>query len=417
MLSNLVTGAVTGAFLVLLVPPFITSVTGSAARVGVVFAVTSLAAMLGPVFGHIADRYQLHRLVYSLSLAGMALAFVVFAVGGAHDTYSPIAGILLGASLSAKGAVGSGFLVGSGLPEAVQARQLTVFNLLIFGGQIAGGVLVAVLHLLGAGFPAQFWTAAAMVAAGAVFTALTTGRPARRLLAAGKPDAAQQHRAAVAVRLPLDAEAHDPVPAPATGRGALREILLSPFGSLLGLIGLGGLCLAVLSSQIANILPAVFGLGPAATGALVAGAGALGIPVVIVTGTWLARSGPAPAFTASVLVRAVGFPSLALAGLLAGGPAAAITAGLLYLAVTAASSLQRSPVPRIAALLSPVGASEANGLVSAAGAAGAFVGCLAAGAVATLWSYEAVLWLTAVAAVFATGFLPSVVRGVRASRP
>ena len=42
MLSNLVTGAVMGAFVVLLIPPFITKVAGSAGGAGVVFAANSL---------------------------------------------------------------------------------------------------------------------------------------------------------------------------------------------------------------------------------------------------------------------------------------------------------------------------------------------------------------------------------------
>ena len=56
MVSNAAAGAAIGAFLTLLVPPFITAETGSPARSGIVFAVISLVAVVGPWFGGRADR-------------------------------------------------------------------------------------------------------------------------------------------------------------------------------------------------------------------------------------------------------------------------------------------------------------------------------------------------------------------------
>ena len=68
MISNVAVGAATASFLNLLVPPFITSVTGSAHRVGIVFAAISLAAVVGPIVARLADRTHLHRLIYLVSL-------------------------------------------------------------------------------------------------------------------------------------------------------------------------------------------------------------------------------------------------------------------------------------------------------------------------------------------------------------
>ena len=64
MISNVAVGMAVGSFLTLLVPPFITDVTGSAARVGIVFALVSLAATVGPWFGGRADRSGRHRRYY-----------------------------------------------------------------------------------------------------------------------------------------------------------------------------------------------------------------------------------------------------------------------------------------------------------------------------------------------------------------
>jgi len=412
MLTNLATGAVMGAFVVLLIPPFITQQTGSPARAGVVFAVMALAGLTGPWFGRIADRYGAHRAVYTLSFVGLTLSFVVLALDGTGDVYSPIAGVLLGASLSAKAAVGTGLLVGSGAPEPVQARQLTVSNLLIFGGQILGGLLVAGLHLGSISFVGQFWCAAALVAAGGVLAAVTTGAPARRVRTAARP--------AGVARVPTDA-VDDPEPAShadvaASARPSFRQIIASPFGALMGAIALASLCMAVLSSQVANILPTVFSISQAGVSGLVAFSGLLGIVAVVASGPWLARSGPAPALTASFVLRGAGFVGLALAGLFAGGPVAAILAAMLYLGIAVSGSLQRSPLPRAAVLLTRVGASEANGLVSAAGAFGAFIGCLAAGFVADAASYEAVLWMSAIAAVAPFALLPILRHSIRAAR-
>lgn len=405
MLSNIVSGAVTSGFLVLLIPPFITDVTGSAARVGVVFAVIALSAMTGPVFGHIADRYGAHRGVYTLSFVGMGLAFAILALDGGAAVYSPIAGVLLGVSLSAKGSVGSGFLVGSGLPGPVQAQQLTVFNLLMFGGQIVGGLLVALLSAVGMGFTGQFAIAAALIGVGVVFTWFATAVPERRIK--GVADAERRRREAVVAATPDLEPATVAHVADEAAKPRLRRTLGSPFGALMLVIALGGVCMAMLSSQIANILPAVFGINPAMTGVIIALAGLLGIPAVIVTGVWMTRSGPTPPLGSSVVLRAVGFIGLAVVGLVA-GPFAAVLGGIMYLVVAVSSSMQRSPLPRVAASLSPAGAAEANGIVSAAGALGAFVGCLAAGFVADAWSYETVLWVGAAAGVVSLLFLPAV---------
>ena len=54
---------------------------GDVANAGVVMAVISLAAVLGPVLGGFADKYRAHRLVLSLGVLGLALGFVAFSIG------------------------------------------------------------------------------------------------------------------------------------------------------------------------------------------------------------------------------------------------------------------------------------------------------------------------------------------------
>jgi len=58
MVSNIAFGAGFSAFVSLLIPPFVTDVTGNAADAGIIMAIISLAAVLGPVLGGFADKYR-----------------------------------------------------------------------------------------------------------------------------------------------------------------------------------------------------------------------------------------------------------------------------------------------------------------------------------------------------------------------
>ena len=73
MISNLAIGAGFSAFVALLIPPYITEATGSAANAGIVMAVLSLAAVLGPVLGGFADKYRAHRLILGIFLGALAI--------------------------------------------------------------------------------------------------------------------------------------------------------------------------------------------------------------------------------------------------------------------------------------------------------------------------------------------------------
>jgi MFS family permease len=83
MISNVAIGMAIGSFLTLLVPPFITDVPGSAARVGIVFALISLAATVGPWFGGRADRSGRHRRYYLIAMIAVSGSFALLALASA----------------------------------------------------------------------------------------------------------------------------------------------------------------------------------------------------------------------------------------------------------------------------------------------------------------------------------------------
>src|SRR5262245_45748158 len=119
MLTNVAAGAVSSSFIILLVQPYITDVTGSASKAGVVFALISLAAMLGPVIGRFADTYHAHKACYALSFLGMGLGFAILALDAHSDTFHGLVAILFGVVIAAQGIIGMTMILGSGLSQDV----------------------------------------------------------------------------------------------------------------------------------------------------------------------------------------------------------------------------------------------------------------------------------------------------------
>ena len=185
MISNIAIGAGFSAFVVLLIPPYVTDVTGNAADVGVVMAIISLAAVLGPVLGGFADKYLAHRLVMSLGVLGMALGFAAYALSAETTSLYALDAILMGVSIASVSAVAPVFIVGAGLPQALQAKRLTTFNLVAPVGQVFGGVMLAAAAAAGWSYTQRFWLAAAVMAVAFLVTWFTSAKPEKRIRAAG----------------------------------------------------------------------------------------------------------------------------------------------------------------------------------------------------------------------------------------
>ncbi len=381
MLSNVATGAATASFLNLLVPPFITSVTGSASRVGVVFAMLSLAAAIGPWVGRLAERTGRYRALYFVALAAMGASFVVLAIGAQTWRWTPLFGVMLGAAYAAQGTLGPAFIVGSGDDDERVATRLTAFMLAYPVGQMLGAIVVAVGLAAGASTAAMFWIAAGCLT---VLTALSwpaTAAPARRL--------------AEADATPADA----PTPRGDLDEGragaspSLSTMVWSAFGAFLFAVAASSLGSNGLTSQIANVMPSVYGVSGVQTSLLVGLAGLANIGVIVWAGRQLATAGSLRIIRIGTAVRASGALAMALLGLLS-------DAKLLLPALAMLVAFQGIPIARIAApplatALAPVPAAEANGYYFASSALGAVAGCLAAGFLAEHVGYNAVNWMAA----------------------
>jgi predicted MFS family arabinose efflux permease len=373
MFSFIAAGAGFSAFISLLIPPYVTETTGDAANAGIVMAVISLAAILGPVLGGFADKYRAHRLVLSLGVLGLAVGFVAYALSAESGAILALDAILLGVSIAAVNAVGPVFILGAGLPPALQAKRLTVLNLLQPVGQVAGGAIMTAAASLD--FSARFWIAAGVMLLSFVVTWFASAAPAKRIvLQEDKPDEHHEEQ---------------------KKSFGMKQVLVSNFGLVLLVLTLSSVGNNGINAQIANILPNVYGMDQATTSGLISLAGLFNIGLFIVAGSWLARSGGLTVFAAGNVIRFVGALGMAAIGMMAKSPIliAAAFMQILY----QSNPFVRLTQPVVAMRFAIIPAGQATGWVIAAAAAGSFLGSLIGGWLASSVGYNAINWMAAIA--------------------
>jgi MFS family permease len=360
MISNLAIGAGFSAFVALLVPPFVTETTGNAADAGVVMAIISLAAILGPVLGGFADKYRVA--MYGISAEAKALY--------ALDA------IVMGASIAAVSAVAPVFIVGARLPRALEAKRLTTFNLVAPVGQVLGGVMLGAAAAAGWSFSQRFWLAAAVMFIAFLVTWFASKEPAKRIQSLeDKPDEHHEER---------------------KKSFGLGRVLFSAFGMYLLILVLSSVANNGINNQIANILPNVYGIDQTTTSGLISLAGLLNIAFFFVAGGWMARSGAMSPFTMGNVLRLVGSLGMALLGLVANAPILIVVAFMQIL-------YQGNPFVRltqatIAVRFATIPAGAASGWVIAASATGSFIGSILGGFLADKVGFNAINWMGAIAA-------------------
>ena len=270
MIANIAMGAGFSAFVALLIPPYVTESTGNAAAAGIVMAIISLAAVLGPVLGGLADKYRAHRLVMNLGVLGMAIAFAMYALSAQNNALFAIDAIVMGASIAAVSAVAPVFVVGAKLPKKLEAKRLTTYNLVAPVGQVLGGMLLGAVAAAGWSYSMRFWLAAGVLLVAFIVTWLTSKAPAERIALA--MDEAE-------IEAEVREEVEETVKARKTGIGG---VLFSAFGAYLLVLVLSSVANNGINNQIANILPNVYGIDEATTSALISLAGLLNIGFFLV---------------------------------------------------------------------------------------------------------------------------------------
>jgi predicted MFS family arabinose efflux permease len=399
MVSNFAVGAGFSAFIALLIPPYISEVTSDATAAGVVMAVISLAAVMGPALGTFADRYGAHRLVLAGGVLGMAVGFAFFAMAADSTSFFAIDAIVLGVSLAAIAAVGPVFIVGRELPIAVEARRMTGYSLAMPAGQVVAGLLVGWAASSGWSYADRFWLAAVFCGLLSIVTWFAAGEPERELHAVMYPAGTDTADDADAESEPAD-----------TTKVPLSKVLWSSFGLFLLVGTLSSVGNNGINSQISNIMPNVYGMSEAETSTLISAAGFLNIVLFFPAGRLMASRGGVAVYSLGVIMRLVGALGMALVGLLADN-AVLIAIGFMQI-LYQASPFARLAQPGVAVRFASFAPGIANGWVIAGSALGGFVGSALGGVLADRYGFNAVNWMGAVAAalsvvVLVIGLLPT----------
>lgn len=380
MVSNAAMGAGFSAFIALLIPPYVTESTGDPAAAGVVMAVISLAAVLGPVVGTFADRYRAHRLVLCGGVLGLGIGFAAFALSAESSSLYALDAILLGVSVAAISAIGPVLIVGARLSRELEARRMTMFSLAMPAGQVLGGALIGAAAAAGWSYSARFWIAAAAMAVLFVLTVITTAAPVRELHAA------------------MDQREGDAVPTggAAPSPSGLRTVLLSTFGLFLLIAMLSSTAMNGINSQISNIMPEVYGLSAADTSTLISVAGLLNIVLFLPAGKMMAGRGAMDVYALGTVLRLVAALGMALAGLAGNSPTLVAVAmmQLLY----QSNPFARLAQPGTAVMFASFPAAIASGWLIAASAMGSAAGAAVGGALASRYGFNSVNWMGAAAA-------------------
>jgi predicted MFS family arabinose efflux permease len=377
MISNLGVGAGFSAFVALLVPPYITQLTGSAAEAGVVMAIMSLAAVAGPVLGGFADRYRAHRLILSLGVFGMAFAFAAMAFAADDTTFVPLDAIIMGVSVAAVGAIGPVFIVGAGLSQSLQAKRLTTYNLVAPVGQVIGGAIMGAAAAAGMSYSNRFWIAAIVMLLAGLVTWFGSAKAAQQIQVESADDSDDQSEAK----------------AKSTGLGS---VLFSTFGLFLLILILSSVANNGINNQISNILPNVYGMSEVTVSSLISLAGLLNIVFFFVAGWWLGRSGGMPVLTTGLSLRLVGSLLMAILGLVTNSPLLLVAAAMqLFYQGTPFTRLAQ---PVVAVRFATIPAGQASGWVLGASAIGSFVGSVLGGWLADKVGFNAINWMGAIAA-------------------
>lgn len=376
MISFVAAGAGWSAFVSLLIPPFVTESTGNAADAGIVMAVISLAAVLAPVLGSFADKYRAHRLVLTLGVLGMALGFLMYSFSAEAKSIYVLDAIVLGISAAAINAVGPVFVLGANLSQQLEARRLTVLNLLQPVGQVIGGALLAAAVAASLDFSTRFLIAAVFMFVCGILTWFTTGKPAQRIvLKEDKPDDHHEEQ---------------------KQSFGLKQVLFSTFGMTLLVLTLSSIGNNGINAQIANILPNVYGMDEQTTSALISLAGLFNIFFFIIAGRWMARSGAMMVLTGATIIRFVGALGMAIVGMMTDS-SVILLAALFMLIMYQGNSFNRISQGVVGMRFATIPPGSASGWVIAASAAGSFVGALVGGYLASSIGFNAINWMAALA--------------------
>ncbi len=367
--------------------PLIVNQAGSVAQVGLVMAGFNFGGLAAPLWGALADRFRVHRLLLAGGLLLTALGLVLFPF--VHGTGPWLALALVQGIGSAGAATVANLFIVEVHPEKEWDDRIGWLQTFYGGGQVAG-LLVAGFFGQSSSVRTGMFAAAAIVFAAGLVGWLTTHTPQRPNPV--KPVLTHPVRTGEwAVSSPQRMFHHLTAEAVANLGGLLR----SPFGLflLVWLLMFSGT--AAIFSLYPVLMQSLFGVSPQVSSTVFALAAGIGLFLYSPAGSWSNRFG-----TRQVLLVGFAIRLGAVATILVLGVTHA--AGLSWLAllgfvfIVLAWSLLSVSSTAMAASLSPGGEGSGLGIFNAVTALAGVLGSLLGGAVAAQSGYPAAVSLALV---------------------
>ena len=366
--------ALLGAIIAGLIPvllPLRVGKTGDPAQVGWVMAAVSLGGLSAPVWGALADRYQVHRWVLVVGLSLTAIGLTAFAFVSQPAAWFGLS-LLLSVGAAGASTVASLFVV-ERHPRSEWDQRIGWLQAFYGFGQVFGLLFAGILSNLD--LRVGLVVAAALSGFSVILGGLTTTTPARD----GRVKVVLHHVARHAewtIHSPLRFF-HRPS---LKGLKQFGLVLRSRYGLLLVV------WLLTLFSQYPLLMQVVFGISPDISSLAFGAMAGLGLLLYSPAGTWSDRLGSARILQIALLMRLGAFLGLAFLGFTALGFSGLLAIAAFALVVLAWSLMSVSGTA-LAANLSPVGEGEGMGIFNAVNALSGVIGAALGGWVAGSWGY------------------------------
>jgi DHA1 family tetracycline resistance protein-like MFS transporter len=387
-LTYFLQGAAVSGLIPILVP-LVVDRTGSAAHIGFVVAAFNLGGLTAPVWGGIADRYRLHRLILAGGLLAATLGLAMFSVTDQLVLWIALA-FVQGTGASGAATVANLFVV-EVHPKSEWDERIGWLQTFYGGGQVLGLLLAGGLSQVNLRF--GLLVAAGMTAVAMLWSWVTTREPEKPLKS--RPILSQQFHHGEWVMISPQRLFHR------LDLSALKQIkagLRSPFGIflLIWLVIFSGS--TAVFSQYPVLMQKVFGVNPGISSAAFAVVVGLSLSFYAPAGLLADRFGPIRVMRAGLGARLVAFAGLLTLGIthITGQNWLAIAGfGIVVFAWT----LLIVSGTTLSASLSPAGKGESLGMFNATNSLAGVAGAALGGWVANLWGYETALSLPVIGLV------------------
>jgi MFS family permease len=375
--------------------PLIVNTAGSATKVGLVMAAFNLAGITAPLWGNLADRRRIHRLLLA---GGLALTGVALFLFSRHDSVGwwIVMAFLLSVGSAAASTVANLFIV-EAHPEGEWDQRIGWLQTFYGGGQVLGLLIAAAVTATSS---MQDYSLGLAIGAGLALAGIIPGwlktktppKPAKPM-----PLAIQEARHTEAS---FTSPARTHYHFSREGLAGLKSMIKSPFG--LFLVGwlLATSFAAMWFALYPMLMQKLFSVHPSVSSTAYAVGAALAMALYEPAGAWGRKFGSLRVLQAGYLLRALAFAGLfALTVVRLGG--ADWVSLLVCVIVILSWSLISVASTALTVKLAPVGQGEAVGLYNAATAVAGTLGAALSGVLADNLGYAAVSFAAA------AGILPA----------